>query len=686
MNALSDNGFCDRLAAVAQECAEETRVTKLARVVARELCMFPDARLAGIAVFDEERQTVRSLHALRAIDSKDDDNETVIRDEEMPADRTEIPFFTENPGPYTIRDVTREPGDLHGRLRDSGVTQYLSVPVRLHERLLGSIFVGRAGNDGVRGDLFEFTSRLAKVITPVLYNCLTHERFARGDRRRDALVELSNVINSSLDLETVIKHARRVIGSLEGHRTSAILLLSEGNATFRSYETFRQAETDRLSMSAPTVHRVKGSVIAWLLEHGASYESEDLEEAIRFDNEQEFRKRGIRRYLALPLLARGRILGGFVFGTGDPRPRRKVEYWLYENIALQLALAMDNAQKHEQLRRLTSQLAGQNDYLRNEIQTEQGFGAMIGTTSAMKALRAEIARVAPTDATVLVTGETGVGKELVARFIHEASPRSKQPLIKVNCPSIPESMFESELFGHERGAFTSAVDKRVGRFELATDGTLFLDEIAELSLAVQAKLLRVLQDGEFERVGGSKTLTSNARIIAATNRNLSKAVNEGRFRADLYFRLNVFPIVVPSLRERRADIPALAQAFATEFARKSGKRIERVDADDLKKLQQRHWPGNIRELRHLVERAVILGDDPILRVGSGSTDSQEASDGVPATSSLDTVQADEIRRVLDGCNWVIEGTSGAAIALGLKPSTLRFRMKRLGIKRSDPVR
>lgn len=683
MSASGNHGFVGSLETLAQDCAEEVCVTELARVVAHQLFELSDTRFAGISVFDEERQTVRLLHGTRPTSSGGDDGKTVIRDEEMPAELTEFPFFLEKYGPFTISAQTHDPGALRGRLRDSGVSQYLSVPIKLRDRLLGSVFLGLTGSGEIPADLADFASRLAKVITPVLYNCLNHERFARGDRRRDALVELSKAINSSLDLDTVIKHARRVIGSLEGHRTSAILLLSESNATFRLFETFRQTETDRLSMPGPTIHRVKGSVMAWLLEHGATYESDDLEEGTDYENEHEYRKRSVRRYLALPLLARGRILGGFVFGTGDPRPKRKVEYWLYENIALQLALALDNAQKHEQLRRLTNQLAGQNDYLRSEIQTEQGFGEMIGATPAMTALRAEISRVAPTDTAVLITGETGVGKELVARFIHEASPRSKQPLIKVNCPSIPETMFESELFGHERGAFTSAVVKRVGRFELAAGGTLFLDEIGELSLAVQAKLLRVLQDGEFERVGGSKTLTSNARIIAATNRDLSKDVDDGRFRADLFFRLNVFPIHVPPLRDRCADIPALTQAFAAEFGKKSGKRIDRVDADDLKKLQHRRWPGNIRELRHHVERAVILCDDSVLRVISGDTDADEASGEAETTSRLDVVQADEICRVLGECEWVIEGVNGAAAALGLKPSTLRFRMKRLGIKRSD---
>lgn len=683
MSASGNNGFVGSLETLAQDCAEEVCVTELARVVTHQLFELSDTRFAGISVFDEERQTVRLLHGMRPTDSGGDASETVIRDEEMPAELTELPFFLEKCGPFTISAHTHDPGALRGRLRDSGVSQYLSVPIKLRDRLLGSVFLGLAGSCEIPADLADFASRLAKVITPVLYNCLNHERFARGDRRRDALVELSKAINSSLDLDTVIKHARRVIGSLEGHRTSAILLLSASNETFRLFETFRQTETDRLSMPGPTVHRVKSSVMAWLLEHGATYESDDLEEGTHYENEHEYRKRGVRRYLTLPLLARGRILGGFVFGTGDPKPKRKVEYWLYENIALQLALALDNAQKHEQLRRLTNQLAGQNDYLRSEIQTEQGFGEMIGATPAMTALRAEISRVAPTDAAVLITGETGVGKELVARFIHEASPRSKQPLIKVNCPGIPETMFESELFGHERGAFTSAIEKRVGRFELAAGGTLFLDEIGELSLAVQAKLLRVLQDGEFERVGGSKTLTSNARIIAATNRDLSKAVDDGRFRADLFFRLNVFPIHVPPLRDRRADIPAITQAFVAEFAKKSGKRIERVDEDDLKNLQHRRWPGNIRELRHHVERAVILCDDSVLRVSSDGSNPDDVSGDAETTSRLDVVQADEICRVLGECEWVIEGVNGAAAALGLKPSTLRFRMKRLGIKRSN---
>jgi len=679
---LSEAGSGNHLAPlldVAIAYAEEVELGRLAAGVAGALLSIPNVRAAGIAVYDEERGAVRRLTSVAGRTAT-----SGVRDDELEANHTEVPLLANGAEVFAFPDQRHKPANLViDRLPLHDADAFRSVPIRLKDQLLGAVYVASCTDGDTSDVLPAFLERLAKIITPTFYNCLTHERFARGDRRRDVLLELSHVINSSLELDTVLANARRVIASLEGHRMSAICLLNSGNQTFRQFRTFGK-QVGAPVVEAPTVHRVAGSIVGWLLEHGANYESDDLMSKVRFPNDEEFRKRGVRRYIGVPLLARGQILGGFLFGAQDPRTWRKVEYWMYENIALQLALALDNAEKHEQLQRLSGKLADQNAYLRDEIQSERGFGTMIGSSPAIETVRADIRRVAPTDATALITGETGVGKELVARLIHEYSPRSGQPLIKVNCPSIPESMFESELFGHERGAFTSAVDKRIGRFELARDGTLFLDEIGELSLPVQSKLLRVLQDGEFERVGGSKTLTSNARIIAATNRDLTKAIDEGRFRADLFFRLNVFPIYVPPLRERRADIPELVQAFAAEFGQRCGKRIDRVDEETVSRLQAGHWPGNIRELRHLIERAVILSDDPVLKIPINDADlagTSGGSDGAPR-SSLDVVQADEIRRVLDSCNWVIEGAKGAAMALGLKPSTLRFRMKRLGITRN----
>lgn len=689
MDGKRNNALQVELISLAQECADEVAVEDLARTVGGALFDLSNVCLAGVAVFDEERQAVQRYTAVRTQSPHgQQDEEFAVKEEEVPAEATEIPALLNGQNGYVISPLNgRGPTLLKDRRAIAGASQYLSVSISLQDRLLGTVYAAFSTTDEISDDTLAFTSQLARIVTPVLYNCLNHARFARGDRRRDALIELGKVLNSSLELETVMTHARRVVGSLEGHCASSICLLNEGNRTYHSYQTHGRTDKKTLAMPGSSVHQVKGSVLGWLLEHGSIYESDDLEKECRFDDEHDLRKRGVKRYLAVPLQARGRILGAFMFGTQDPRPRRKVEYWLYENMALQLALAIDNAVKHEKLQSLTKQLADQNAYLREEIEVERGFGAMIGQTAAMEALRTDILRVAATDAAVLITGETGVGKELVARNIHEHSTRSGQAFIKVNCPGIAESMVESELFGHEKGAFTSAVERRIGRFELGLDGTLFLDEIGELPLTIQAKLLRVLQDGEFERVGGSKTLKSNARIVAATNRDLAKAIDDHRFRSDLYFRLNVFPIHVPPLRERRDDIPALVETFISDFSQRLGKRLERIDKRSLDELCRRYWPGNIRELRHVIERAAILSDGPCLHVEPDNSDIMPPPDthavAQRSSGSLNDVQAEHIRRTLERCGGVIEGVNGAAALLGLKPSTLRFRMKRLGIRRPE---
>ena len=688
MSPNSNNQHANGVLTTLRKCAAIVEFSDLARSVGEAFLDSPNLCLAGITVYDEERQYVQrfTVTPRSAAVGHASPRQTTVDDEEFPLDLTELPALLDEATPFVLVDLSRDLPTSNDRLSSHGGGQMLSVPIRLRGHLLGSLFVASLKGHRIPDEARTLAMELGQLVTPVLFNCVNHARFARGDRRRNALIDLSRVINSSLELDTVLKHARRVIGGLEGHCVSAIFLLNEGTRTFRSYRNFQSPGRDRLETPEPTVHRVKGSVVGWLLEHGTTYESEDLAKECQYDDDYEFRERGVRRYIAIPLLARGRILGGFMFGTDDVRPRRKVEYWLYENIALQMALAVDNAVKHEQLENLTDKLANHNAYLRKEIQTEQGFGEMRGGTALMEALRSNILQVAATDATVLITGETGVGKELVARYIHKHSLRSGQPFIKVNCPSMPESMVESELFGHERGAFTSAVERRIGRFELARDGTLFLDEIGDLSLAVQAKLLGVLQDGEFERVGGSKTLVTNARIITATNRDLPKAIKEGRFRADLYFRLNVFPIFVPPLRDRREDIPVLVEAFSAEFSQKMGKRFYRFNEDSLSDLCKQNWPGNIRELRHLIERSVILSKGPHLEITSapGTALTSSPLPETPAEKalpSLEDVQADHIRRALEACGGIIEGAKGAAAMLGLNPSTLRFRMKRLGITR-----
>jgi len=331
----------------------------------------------------------------------------------------------------------------------------------------------------------------------------------------------------------------------------------------------------------------------------------------------------------------------------------------------------------DELRRLKDQLQAENIYLREEIQEEHHFGEMIGQSAAFREVLTQLKQVAPTRTTVLILGETGTGKELIARAIHNHSPRKDRPLIRVNCAALPSHLIESELFGHEKGAFTGAAAKRFGRFELADGGTIFLDEIGELSLDLQAKLLRVLQDCEFERLGSSRTIRSDVRVVAATNRDLAIASRSGQFRQDLFYRLNVYPITLPPLRERAEDIPLLVRGFAALFGKQFNKPNIRIPQAAMEKLQRYSWPGNIRELRNLVERAVITAHDETLRIDLPESETPlTARDG-----TLEEIERDYILRMLDKTGWRIQGKSGAADRLGLDPGTLRSRMRKLGIAR-----
>jgi formate hydrogenlyase transcriptional activator len=354
----------------------------------------------------------------------------------------------------------------------------------------------------------------------------------------------------------------------------------------------------------------------------------------------------------------------------------------------------------QQVQVLQKKLEAENVYLQEEIKKEHDFGEIVGNSRALMEVLDRVETVAPTDSTVLITGETGCGKELIARAIHSHGSRKHRPLVKLNCGAIPTGLVESELFGHMKGAFTGALERRIGRFELADGGTLFLDEVSELPLDTQVKLLRVLQEHEFEPLGSSRTIQVNVRIIAASNRDLEKAIQEGRFRADLYYRLNVLPIVLPPLRQRRSDIPLLAAFFVERYARQFGKQITGIAQDTMDLLSQYDWPGNIRELQNVVERAVVLSRGPILRLGtdllpatgvvttSGTEiavvelDPHKSQETVGAVSSLEQVERSHIRSVLQKADWVIEGERGAAKILDLHPNTLRSRMKKLGIERA----
>ena len=343
---------------------------------------------------------------------------------------------------------------------------------------------------------------------------------------------------------------------------------------------------------------------------------------------------------------------------------------------------IERDQAIKQLRKLKQQLKDENIYLKTELRESCQFAEMIGQSNSLRYVQTRLKQVAPTNANVLILGETGVGKELVARAIHEESKRTAKPLIKINCAAIPANLVESELFGHEKGAFTDAVRQHKGRFELSNKGTLFLDEISELPQDTQAKLLRVLQDGEFERIGGNRTIKSDVRVIAATNKDLNAEVAAGRFRADLFYRLNVFAITVPPLRKRCDDIPLLVEHFISLLAPQIGKKIDTISRKTLDKLKTYDWPGNVRELRNVIERSIVTSpnsklDVPVSQISNKKTSITETD----PTASLEQVQRQHIQVVLEETKGRIEGPKGAAELLGLKPSTLRNRLKKLGIKR-----
>jgi formate hydrogenlyase transcriptional activator len=401
---------------------------------------------------------------------------------------------------------------------------------------------------------------------------------------------------------------------------------------------------------------------------------------------------------SLPLLSRGRILGSLDMGRVREAPCTDDEIEFLTQIASQVAIAVDNAIAYGQIEDLKNELAQEKLYLESEIRSEMNFADIVGNGPTLRAVLGQVELVAPSDSTVLLLGETGTGKELMARAIHERSSRRSHAFVKLNCAAIPTGLLESEMFGHEKGAFTGAVSQRVGRFELAHGGTIFLDEIGEIPLELQPKLLRVLQEREFERLGSSRTLHTNARLIAATNCDLQGMVDEKKFRADLYYRLNVFPVFIPPLRERREDIPLLVSHFTQVFSHRVNKKIETIPIGTMNAMVAYSWPGNIRELQNVIERGVLISSGPVLKVqlsdlrnrgpqkvrsvvGTALDSSPEsANDGIPPIRDvLEDVERKQILAALDQSRWIVAGPNGAAARLGLKRSTLQLRMKKLGI-------
>ena len=410
----------------------------------------------------------------------------------------------------------------------------------------------------------------------------------------------------------------------------------------------------------------------------------DLETVHRSSSEERAFGHGFRSLCALPLIIHGNGIGAITVGSLTRFQYTEADAEFLMQVANQVAIAIDNMRSHEETAALKARLQAENVYLQEEIKTEYNFEEIVGQSPSILRVLENVEPVARTDSTVLIQGETGTGKELLARAIHNLSPRRDRPLVKVNCGAIPAGLVESELFGHERGAFTGAVQKRIGRFELADRGTIFLDEISELPPETQVKLLRVLQEGEFERVGSSTSIKIDVRVIAATNRDLHTAVRASSFRADLFYRLNVILFEVPPLRDRKPDIPLLVNFYLSRFARKFGKQIKGVSNETMNQLVNYGWPGNIRELQNVVERATVLARGPIINIEPSMLAAASAS-GFGEINTLEDIERAHILKVLKDNNWVIHGNEGAAAILKINPSTLRSRMQKLGIRKPDRI-
>jgi formate hydrogenlyase transcriptional activator len=510
---------------------------------------------------------------------------------------------------------------------------------------------------------------------------VANERLARSTERIKLVLDVGNRVLSNLDLQDLLRSISANVRQVLRCDLASVVLIDPDGAHARLYV-----------LDFPDSHGFmrEGAVVP--------VEREEMEEFLRigqprevsFDEMSEeksefLRAEGISLGYAFPLVSRGRPLGIFPVMRRTAKEFDQDEIDLIGQVAGQVATALDNALAYREIAGLRDQLAQEKLYLEDEIRSELSFDEIVGRSEALRRVLKQVETVAPTDSTVLVQGETGSGKELIARAIHDLGVRRGRTFVKLSCAAIPTGLLESELFGHQKGAFTGAIADRIGRFELARGGTVFLDEIGEVPLELQPKLLRVLQEREFERLGSSKTLRTDARLIAATNRDLLAMVEAGTFRADLFYRLNVFPIHVPSLRERPEDIPLLVRHFVHQLGRRMNKVVDTIPAESMTALMRYDWPGNIRELQNLIERAMILTPGPVLRVPLDDLKARLASGtstGRPQT--LMDAERVHILAALEGTSWVLGGAKGAAASLGMNRSTLQFRMKRLGIAR--PIR
>jgi formate hydrogenlyase transcriptional activator len=561
---------------------------------------------------------------------------------------------------------------LHGK----GLRSFCELPLTTTKRRFGTLSfaspqVGLYGEGTLR-----LLERIAQLVAMALENALTASALKKEKERLQMLLEVNAALVANTEIPQIFPILSGFIRNILNHDHASIAVFDTATQTLNKYAS-DSSWADKLVVVKCLKDSAAGRAL--LEKEVKVYTHEDLQ-TIPSENAKHLLEIGIRSLVCIPMITGKGPIGTFNLASRRERAFPHHELELLKQIASQLGIAIENANAFREIDQLKDRLTGEKKYLEGEIHSELNFEEIIGESSALRHTLEQAKTVAPSEATVLILGETGTGKELIARAIHRMSGRKDANFIKLNCAAIPTGLLESELFGHEKGAFTGAVSQKIGRMELANNGTLLLDEVGDIPLEIQPKLLRVLQDREFERLGGTKTIHVNVRLLAATNHNLAARVEERKFRSDLFYRLNVFPVHTPSLRERKDDIALLARYFVQKFARKMNKQIENIPTQTLRALGNWSWPGNIRELENFIERSVILSNGLTLNAPLS-----ELSEPVPEHphNTLEAIERDHILRVLRETGGVIAGPQGAATRLGVKRTTLQSMISRFGISREQ---
>src|SRR6266550_4704639 len=644
----------------------------------------------GVAQYDETNNSVQwhvSIHC----------DEPSLRPPKNCAGKESMTCWVfENQRPLVIPFVDRETrfSETIEALKKHRMQSVCMLPLTTVHRRIGSIFLASERPDAYSEDEVRFLGLVADQMALAIDDALNFEASRTAQEQLKLLLDLTNSVVSTLDLRELL---RNMSGNLR--RVMRCDFVGVGLPDAESSRHLRLYALDfpgsRGFMREEILIPIEGTPPGMAFKTGEPFVGMIRDICHMFPDAPPLAE-GLTTGGVLPLASRGRVHGVLLLGRRDENEFSRDDVKFLMQVASQVAIAVENALAFSKIAELKEKLTQEKLYLEDEIRTELNFEEIVGKSAVLRRVLKQVATVAPTDSTVLIYGETGTGKELVARAIHNLSSRLSNSFVKLNCAAIPTGLLESELFGHEKGAFTGAIAQRIGRFELANRGTVFLDEIGEIPLELQPKLLRVLQEREFERLGSTRTLRTDARLIAATNRDLEAMVEEQKFRSDLYYRLNVFPVRVPPLRERPEDIPLLVRHFVQQFSRRMNKSIDAIPSETMTMLVRYHWPGNIRELQNVIERSVILSTGPVLKAPLDDlrtrVPSAEASNGGSAFEDagnmrgvLEDAERKQILAALKQANWVVAGPKGAAALLGMKRSTLQAHMQRLGIRVSRTV-